>query len=29
MVKAKKGDAIKVDCLPRGGFVAVLKSQNK
>jgi len=24
-VKVKEGDTIKVDCLPRGGFVGVLK----
>lgn len=27
MVKVKKGDTLKVDCLPRGGFVGILKNE--
>ena len=26
-VNVKKGDTIKVDCLPRGGFVGILKNK--
>lgn len=29
LVKVKKGDTLKIDCLPRGGFVGILKKQNK
>jgi len=28
-VKVEKGDDLKVDCLPRGGFVGILKKENK
>jgi hypothetical protein len=28
IVKVKIGDTLKVDCLPRGGFVGILKMQN-
>lgn len=27
-IKIKKGDSVKIECLPRGGFVAVLEVQN-
>lgn len=27
MIKIKKGDTLKIECLPRGGFVAVLEAQ--
>ena len=27
-LKVKKGDIIKIDCLPRGGFVGILNLQN-
>lgn len=28
-INVKKGDTLKIECLPRGGFVCVLKTQNK
>jgi hypothetical protein len=28
-VKVKKGDTVKVACLPRGGFVGILNVHNK
>ena len=29
LIHVKKGDFINIECLPRGGFVAVLEMQNK
>jgi hypothetical protein len=29
LVKVKKGDTLKVDCLPRGGFVGILMVPDK